>query len=82
MGIIDYLQAYNSTKKIERAYKRLKHPRVPVSHMSTAPCDVYQQRFEKFVLERVLIDKSGQISAKWFERFTDNFKLMCELAEV
>ena len=59
LGIIDYLQAYNFNKKIERMYKRIKHPRVPVTHMSTAPCEIYQQRFERFISQRVLIDKSS-----------------------
>jgi hypothetical protein len=54
LGIIDYLQIWNTNKIAERAYKRLKKLSYKVD-ISCIPPPEYSERYIKFMIEKVFI---------------------------
>ena len=49
IGIIDYLQTYSTTKKIERLAKQIKRRGADVNTFSVAPASFYGTRFINFM---------------------------------
>ena len=60
LGIIDFLQMYNMSRKLAHAAKGMVSD---ASTISTVPPKEYSERFEKFVIEQVLL-KTGNAAVR------------------
>ena len=56
LGIIDYLQTFNFSKKAESCWKTRILGNNP-ENLSSAPPDIYQRRFMKFMKDVVFSDE-------------------------
>ena len=61
VGIIDYLQEYNTKKKLELKLKSLFVSSDEARTLSVSNPDYYQQRFKKFMYEKVFSKHVGGV---------------------
>ena len=56
LGIIDYLQEYNSEKKLESFLKQTYFAKEDSKNISCVPPELYQKRFEDFMNKNILVE--------------------------
>ena len=77
MGIIDYLQEYNTKKKLELKLKSLFVSSDEARTLSVSDPDYYQHRFKKFMYEKVFSKHVGgvQMEYEFIEQLKNDLSL-------
>ena len=78
-GIIDYLQAWDLQKKVERLFKTCVNRGIK-DKLSAVPARQYQERFERFMREKVITQmKETSIGENEKRRFIEKLREECGL---
>ena len=77
LGIIDYLQVWDTSKKLERFVKTVSKPSI-YNKLSAVPPDQYRERFKDFMREYVFVEQKElhymkRCRGNWIKQMKNSF---------